>query len=101
MVVMSQIAGPPRQPLPSPSPLVPIAAHRSWWRRPALIIPLALVVTVAVAAALFLALRPRTITASGTVIDGRTGRPVAMASLHAAGRSARTNARGVFRIPGL
>ncbi len=98
---MSQIAGPPRQPVPSPSPSVPIAAHRSWWRRPALIIPLALVVTVAVAAALFLALRPRTITASGTVIDGRTGQPVAMASLHAGGMSARANARGVFRITGL
>ena len=96
---MSQVAGPPRQPVPSPS--VPIAARRSWWRRRALIIPLALVVTVAVAAALFLVLRPRTVTAGGTVIDGRTGQPVAMASLHAAGRSARTNARGLFQIPGL
>jgi carboxypeptidase family protein len=99
MVVMSQIAGPPRQPVPSPS--MPITAHRAWFTRPALIIPLALVVTAAVAAALFLALRPGTITASGTVIDGRTGQPVAMASLHAGGKSARTNARGVFRIPGL
>ena len=66
---MSQVAGPPRQPVPSPS--VPIAARRSWWRRRALIIPFALVVTVAVAAALFLVLRPRTVTAGGTVIDGR------------------------------
>jgi len=98
---MSQIAGPPRQPVPSPSPAVPIAAHRAWWHRPALIIPLALVVTLAVAAALFLALRPATVTARGTVIDGRTGQPVALASLHAGGKSARTNARGVFRIPGL
>ncbi len=96
---MSQIAGPPRQPGP---PLWPsIAARRAWWRRPALILPLALVVAAAVAAALFLALRPRTITASGTVIDERTGQPVAMASPHAGGKSARTNARGVFRIPGL
>jgi len=99
MVVMSQIAGPPRQPVPSPS--APIAARRAWLRRPALIIPLALVAAAVVAAALFLALRPRTITASGTVIDGRTGQPVAMASLHAGGKSARTNARGVFQIPGL
>lgn len=96
---MSQIARPPRQPVPSPS--VPIAARRAWFTRPALIIPLALVVTAAIAAALFLALRPRTITASGTVIDGRTGQPVAMASLHAGGKSAHTNARGVFQIPGL
>src|SRR3989442_550715 len=99
MVVMSQIAGPPRQPVPPPS--APIAARRAWWRRPALIIPVALVVAAVVAAALFLALRPRTITASGTVVDGRTGQPVAMASLHAGGKSARTNVRGVFRIPGL
>jgi len=99
MVVMSQVARPPRQPVSSLP--VPIAAHRAWWRRPALIIPLALVVTAAVAAAVFLALRPRTITASGTVIDGRTGQPVAMASLRAGGKSARTNARGAFRIPGL
>jgi hypothetical protein len=99
MVVMSQIARPPRKPGPPHSPS--IAARRAWWRRPALILPLALVVTAAVAAALLLALRPRTITASGTVIDGGTGQPVAMASLHAGGKSARTNARGVFRIPGL
>jgi hypothetical protein len=99
MVVMSQITGPPRQPGAPPSPS--IAARRAWWRRPALILPLALVVTAAVAAALFLALRPSTITASGTVIDGRTGQPVAMASLHSGGKSARTNARGVFQIPGL
>jgi hypothetical protein len=99
MVVMSQISGPPHQPVPSPS--VPIAARRAWFTRPTLIIPLALVVTAAIAAALFLALRPTTITAHGTVIDGRTGRPVAMASLRAHGKSARTNARGVFRIPGL
>src|SRR5260370_6865169 len=99
MVVMSQIAGPPRQP---GAPLsTSTAARRAWWRRPALVIPLALVVAATVAAALFLALRPRTITASGTVIDGRTGQPVAMASLHAGGKSARTNARGVFQIPGL
>src|SRR5258708_27735253 len=62
MVVMSQIAGPPHQPVPSPS--VPSAAHRAWWRHPVLIIPLAVVVTAAVAAAVFLALRPTTITAS-------------------------------------
>lgn len=98
---MSQIAGPPRPPVRSPSPSVPIVAHRAWWRRPALILPLALVVAAAVAAAVFLALRPGTITASGTVIDGRTDQPVALASLHAGGKSARTNARGVFRIPGL
>ena len=97
---MSQIAGPPRQPVPPPLPSPPIAARRGW-RRPALVIPLALVVTAAVAAAVFLALRPGTVTASGTVIDGRTGQPVAMASLRAGGKSARTNARGVFRIPGL
>jgi hypothetical protein len=99
MVVMSQIAGPPRQP---GAPLsTSIAARRAWWRRPALVIPLALVVAAAVAAAVFLALRPRTITASGTVINSLTGQPVAMASLHADGKSAHTNARGAFRIPGL
>jgi hypothetical protein len=99
MVVMSQITGPPRQPGPQLSPS--IAVRRAWWRRSVLILPLALVVTAAGAAALFLALRPATITASGTVVDGRTGQPVAMASLQAGGKSARTNARGVFRIPGL
>ena len=97
---MSQIAGPPPlQPGPLPSP--PAGTHRAWYRRPALIIPLALLVTAAVAAALFLALRPTTITASGTVTDGLTGQPVAAASLHADDKSARTDARGAFQLPGL
>jgi hypothetical protein len=96
---MSQIAGPPRQPVPPLSP--PIADRRAWWRRPALILPLGLLVAAAMAAALLLALRPGRITASGTVIDGRTGQPVAQASLHVGGKSARTNARGMFRIAGL
>ena len=100
MVLVSQIAGPPPlQPGPPPSP--PAAARKAWYRRPALIIPLALVVTAAVAAAVFLALRPSTITASGTVIDGLTGQPVISAVLRADGTSARTNAHGAFRMPGL
>lgn len=100
MVVMSQITGPP--PLqPGPPPTPPAAAHRAWYKRPSLIIPLALVLAAAVAAALFLALRPTTITASGTVIDRLTGQPVAAASLHGGGKSAITNARGKFQIAGI
>jgi Carboxypeptidase regulatory-like domain len=97
---MSQIVGPP--PLqPGPSPTPPAAARRPWYRRPALVIPVALAVAAAVAAALFLALRPTTITATGTVIDRLTGQPVSSATLRANGTTARTNAHGAFRLPGL
>jgi hypothetical protein len=99
MVVMSQPAGPPPQLVSSPA--APASARRAWFRRPALSIALVLMVIAGSAAAVFLAVRPGTITARGTVIDGRTGRPVALASVHAGGRSATTNARGVFQIPGL
>src|SRR5260370_41425539 len=99
MVLMSQIVGPPLQPGPPPSP--PAAARKAWYRRPTLIIPLALVVTAAVAAAVFLALRPSTITASGTVIDRLTGQPVISAALRPHRTSARTNAPGAFRMPRL
>src|SRR5258708_26214062 len=97
MVLRSETAGPPLQPGPPPSP--PAAARKAWYRRPALIIPLALVVTAAVAAAVFLALRPSTITASGTVIDRLTGQPGISAALRAHGTSARTNAHRAFRMP--
>lgn len=97
---MSQITGPPPlQAGPPPSP--PAATRKAWYRRPALVIPLALAVTAAVAAALFLALRPTTITARGTVFDTRTGQAVISATLRADGKSAHTNTRGVFRLPGL
>lgn len=96
---MSQIAGP--TPLQHGPPLpLSAAARRPWLKRPVLVIPLALM-TAAVAAALFLTLRPVTITARGTVIDRLTGQPVAFARLHADGKSATTNARGAFRIAGL
>jgi hypothetical protein len=99
MVVMSQITGPaPRRPGPA---LSLIAARRGWYRRPGLIIAVVLVVIAAVATALFLVLKPVTITASGTALDRLTGQPVASARVHAGGKSARTNARGVFRMPGL
>lgn len=98
---MSQIAEP--TPLQSgPPPPISAAPRRPWWKRSVLVIPLALMMTAAVAAALFLALRPPvTIMARGTVIDRLTGQPVASARLHADGKSATTNARGAFRIPGL
>ncbi len=97
---MSQITGPP--PLqPGPPPAPPAAAHRAWYRRPVLVVPLVLVVAASVAAALFLTLRPSTITARGTVIDSLTGQPLTAASLSGGGKAATTNARGTFQITGI
>lgn len=96
---MSQGAWQPPQLVPPLS--APAAGRKAPFRRRALIVPLTLVVAVVGAAIVFLALRPGTITARGTVIDGRTGRPVALASLRADGKSATTNAHGVFQISGL
>src|SRR5690348_3510153 len=97
---MPQLTGPPSlQPGRPPAP--PVAVRRAWYRRPVLVVPLALVLAAAGAAALFLALRPATITARGGVVDRLTGRPVAGAALRADGRPARTNSRGAFQIPGL
>jgi hypothetical protein len=55
----------------------------------------------AVGAVLFVVLSPHGITARGTVIDRLTGHPVAAASVHGGGKSASTNARGKFQIPGI
>jgi len=99
MVVMSTITPTPVG--PAPAPQSPTAGHRAWYRRPALILPLALLILAAVGAALFVVLSPRGITARGTVIDRLTGQPVAAASVHGGGKSAATNARGKFQINGI
>lgn len=73
--------------------------HTAWYRRPALIIPLTLVVLAAVGTALFFVLSASTtMTARGTVIDRLTGQPVAAASLQGGGKSATTNAHGEFQV---
>ncbi len=95
---MSTITPMPVGPAPAPPPP---AAHKAWYRRPALILPLAVVVLAAVGAALFFVLSPSPITARGTVIDRLTGQPVASASVHADGKSAATNARGKFQVSGI
>jgi hypothetical protein len=96
---MSTITPTPVGPAPAPGP--PTAGHKAWYRRPALILALALVILAAVGAALFFVLSPRGITARGTVIDRLTGQPVAAASVHGGDKSAATNARGRFQIDGI
>lgn len=96
---MSTITPMPVGPAPAPPP--PTAAHRAWYRRPVLIIPLALMVLAAVGAVLFVVLSPSEITARGTVIDRLTGQPVAAATVHGGGKSAIANARGKFQVNGI
>jgi hypothetical protein len=96
---MSTITPMPVGPAPAPQPAS--GGHRAWYRRPALILPVAVVVLAAVGAALFFVLSPRAITARGTVIDRLTGQPVAAASIHGGGKSATTNARGNFQVVGV
>ena len=96
---MSTIAPMPVGPAPAPQP--PAAARKAWYRRPAFIIPLALVVLAAVGAVLFVVLSPSEITARGTLIDRLTGQPVAGASVHGGGKSAIANARGKFQVNGI
>ena len=86
---------------PASAPQPPTAGHRAWYRRPAVILPLALVVLAAVGAALFVVLSPSQITARGRVIDRLTGQPVAAASVHGGGKSATANARGKFQVTGI
>jgi hypothetical protein len=86
---------------PAPTPQLPPGGHRAWYRRPALIVPLLLVVLAAVGAVLFVVLSPSAITARGTVLDRLTGQPVAAASVHGGGKSATADARGKFQITGL
>lgn len=96
---MSTITPMPVGPAPAPQP--PSSGHRAWYRRPAWIVPLALVVVAAVGAVLFVVLSPGTITARGTVLDRLTGQPVAAASVHGGGKSVTANARGTFQIGGI
>jgi hypothetical protein len=96
---MSAITPMPVGPASAPQP--PTAARRAWYRRPALIISLALVVLAAVGAVLFVVLSPSGITARGTVLDRLTGQPVAAASVHGGGKSAIANARGKFQVNGI
>ncbi len=83
---------------PAPAAQAPGGGHRAWYRRPALILPLAVVVLAAGGGVLFVVLSPSAITARGTVIDRLTGQPVAAASVHGGGKSATANARGKFQI---
>ncbi len=96
---MSKITPMPVGSTPAPQPAS--GGHKAWYRRPALILPLAVVVLAAVGTALFFVLSPGAITARGTVIDRLTGQPVAAASIHGDGKSATTNARGNFQIAGV
>jgi len=96
---MSTITPMPVGPAPAPQP--PSGGHRAWYRRPALILPLALVVLAAVGATLFFVSSPSAITARGTVLDRLTGQPVAAASLYGGGKSAVTSTRGTFQITGI
>jgi hypothetical protein len=96
---MSTITPMPVGPAPAPQP--PSGGRRAWYRRPALVLPLALVVLAGVGAALFVVLSPGQITVRGTVIDRLTGQPVAAASLHGGGKSAVTTARGKFQVNGI
>lgn len=96
---MSTITPTPVGPAPAPQP--PSGAHRAWYRRPVLIIPLVVVVVAAVGAVLFVVLAPGGITARGTVLDRLTGQPVAAASVHGGGMSAAANAHGKFQIAGI
>lgn len=96
---MSTITPMPVGPAPAAQP--PGAGRRAWYRRPALIIPLVVVVLAAVGAALFLVLSPSQITVRGTVIDRLTRQPVAAASVHGDGKSAIANVRGKFQVSGI
>jgi hypothetical protein len=99
MVAMSTIT--PMPVGPAPAPQQSHGGHRAWYRRPALIVPLLVVVLAAMGAGLFVVLSPSSITARGTVLDRLTGQPVAGAGVHGGGKSAAADARGKFQLAGL
>lgn len=84
-----------------PSGTAAVARRPAWYRRPVLILPLVLAVVAAAGLALVVVLSPHGITARGTIVDRLTGQPVAAARLAGDGKSATTNARGQFQIPGI